>query len=122
MHESGGELAFGSQGELVLGLRQKGPHEAQAQCCPTLALQNKTTAWMRFQKSKKEECLNFVVNLQASLRSSYSCDVPLVLMLMVLMHKQPAELARHCSPDKAMLHVQTAKIPHRPAKKPKASC
>ena len=47
MNESDGRWAFGSQGERVLGLRQKGPHEAQAQCCPTLALQNETTAWRK---------------------------------------------------------------------------
>ncbi len=46
MNEPGGRLAFGSQGELVVRLRQKEPHEAQAQCCPILALQNETTAWM----------------------------------------------------------------------------
>jgi len=57
--ESGGRWAFGSQGELVVGLRQKGPHEAQALCCPTLALQNKATAWMRFQKSNNKETFEF---------------------------------------------------------------
>lgn len=84
MIESGRRLAFGSQGEIVVRLRQKEPDAAQALCCPTLALQNKTTAWMRFQKSKNEESLSFVVHLKASLMLSYSCDVPLVLMLMVL--------------------------------------
>ncbi len=84
MTESGGRLAFGSQGELVVGLGQKEPHEAQALCCPTRALQNKTTAWMSFQNSKNKESLNCVVHLKAGLMLSCSCDVPLVLMLMVL--------------------------------------
>ena len=59
VNESGGGLAFWLQGELVVGLRQKGPHEARALCCPTLALQNKSTAWMMFHKSKNKEISKF---------------------------------------------------------------